>query len=109
MSIMELGALGEFFGSIGVVATLIYLAVQIRQNTRSDRASSRQTILDNFYGGAWETARDAELRQVTLSGLNRYSELAPDQKAAFHLMQQRLSAGIDLPSWTDVHQDWKQV
>ena len=35
MSIMELGALGEFVGSIGVIATLIYLAVQIRQNTHS--------------------------------------------------------------------------
>ena len=30
MSIMELGALGEFLGSIGVIATLIYLAIQIR-------------------------------------------------------------------------------
>jgi len=35
MSIMELGALGEFIGSIGVIVTLVYLAVQIRQNTRS--------------------------------------------------------------------------
>ena len=35
MSIIELGALGEFLGSIGVVATLIYLAIQIRQNTHS--------------------------------------------------------------------------
>ena len=35
MSIIELGALGEFLGSIGVIATLIYLAVQIRQNTYS--------------------------------------------------------------------------
>jgi hypothetical protein len=29
-----LGNYGEFFGAIAVVATLIYLAVQIRQNTR---------------------------------------------------------------------------
>ena len=35
MNIMELGALGEFIGSIAVVGTLIYLAVQIRQNTKS--------------------------------------------------------------------------
>ena len=35
MSIIELGALGEFLGSIGVIATLIYLAIQIRQNTHS--------------------------------------------------------------------------
>ena len=34
MSILELGALGEFLGSIAVLATLVYLSVQIRQNTR---------------------------------------------------------------------------
>ena len=34
MNIMELGALGEFVGSVGVIATLVYLAVQIRQNSR---------------------------------------------------------------------------
>ncbi len=35
MNLMELGAIGEFVGAIAVVATLIYLSVQIRQNTRS--------------------------------------------------------------------------
>ena len=33
MSIIELGALGEFIGAIAVVVTLAYLAIQIRQNT----------------------------------------------------------------------------
>ncbi len=41
MNIMELGALGEFLGSIGVIATLVYLAVQIRQNTQSMDESMR--------------------------------------------------------------------
>ncbi len=33
LTIQDLGALGEFFGSIAVLATLIYLALQTRQNT----------------------------------------------------------------------------
>ena len=33
MTIVELGALGEFLGSILTLATLAYLAIQIRQNT----------------------------------------------------------------------------
>ncbi len=33
MTIMELGALGELLGAIGVIITLIYLAAQIKQNT----------------------------------------------------------------------------
>ncbi len=37
MTISELGALGEFLGSILTLATLAYLAVQIRQNTAQQR------------------------------------------------------------------------
>ena len=39
MSIMELGALGEFFGAIAVAVTLGYLVVQIRQNTKTLKSS----------------------------------------------------------------------
>ena len=33
MTVVELGALGEFVGSIATIATLLYLALQVRQNT----------------------------------------------------------------------------
>ena len=46
MTIQDLGAIGEFIGSIGVVVTLIYLAVQIRQNTRMGTASLEQGLFD---------------------------------------------------------------
>lgn len=38
MTIAELGSVGEFVGSIVVLITLIYLAVQVRQNTRHVQA-----------------------------------------------------------------------
>jgi uncharacterized membrane protein YebE (DUF533 family) len=34
MSLQDLGSLGEFIGSIAVLATLIYLAYQTRQTTK---------------------------------------------------------------------------
>jgi hypothetical protein len=40
-----LGNLGDFIGGIAVVATLIYLAVQVRQNTAALRTASRQAIV----------------------------------------------------------------
>ena len=48
MTIIELGALGEFVGAIAVVATLIYLAVQIRQNTRSMDANRRLALAQTY-------------------------------------------------------------
>ena len=44
MTVMELGALGEFVGSIAVIATLIYLALQIRQNTSQQKREETVSI-----------------------------------------------------------------
>ncbi len=48
MTIQDLGAIGELIGGTAVVATLIYLAVQVRQNTRSIE-SARQLALAQTY------------------------------------------------------------
>ena len=39
MSLEALGNIGDFVGGVAVVVTLLYLAVQIRQNTRQVRQS----------------------------------------------------------------------
>jgi hypothetical protein len=41
-----LGNYGEFFGAIAVVATLLYLARQIRQNTKATRVAARSHIVE---------------------------------------------------------------
>ncbi len=49
MSLEDLGNIGDFVGGVGVILTLLYLAVQIRQNTRTVEqntlASKAQTRL----------------------------------------------------------------
>ena len=48
MNIMELGAIGELVGGIAVIATLVYLALQVRQNTSAIRATSAQAFADSI-------------------------------------------------------------
>ena len=48
MTLMELGALGEFVGAIAVVVTLGYLAIQIRQNTRAMQESRRLALAQTY-------------------------------------------------------------
>ena len=45
MSIIELGALGEFVGSILVLGTLIYLVVQVQQTKRGIDASNLASVV----------------------------------------------------------------
>jgi hypothetical protein len=43
-----LGAIGELIGAVAVVATLLYLAIQIRQNNASQRIATKQEMTRQF-------------------------------------------------------------
>ncbi len=46
MTIQDLGAVGDFIGGVAVVITLIYLALQIKQNTNVNASLIRQNFYD---------------------------------------------------------------
>ena len=48
MTIAELGALGEFVASFGVLITLIYLSIQMRQNTKAVRLSGTHAVTEEL-------------------------------------------------------------
>jgi len=48
MTIIELGALGELVGAVAVVATLVYLAAQIRHNTRVMEENERLALAQTY-------------------------------------------------------------
>jgi hypothetical protein len=50
LTLQDLGSIGELLGAIGVILSLVYLAVQIRQNTNALRASSNHSLNDAFSG-----------------------------------------------------------
>ncbi len=48
MNIMELGAIGELVGGVAVVASLIYVGLQVRQNTQVTRTNSAYQLYELF-------------------------------------------------------------
>lgn len=52
------GAIGEFVGAIGVIASLLYVGVQVRQNTRSVRAATYDSLVRS--NGEWLKALIAD-------------------------------------------------
>ena len=49
MTLEDLGNIGEFVGAIAVVMSLLYLAIQIRQNTKTVRTSTYQSVLESSH------------------------------------------------------------
>lgn len=68
MTVVELGALGEFVGAFAMVATLIYLAVQIRQNTQTVQAAAVDASVGRINEVRKSLYEDAELSRIYLEG-----------------------------------------
>jgi hypothetical protein len=64
MSIMELGALGEFIGSILVLGTLVYLAAQVRQGIAHSRFTTNYAIAGAGHAAWLAVAPSPELAAV---------------------------------------------
>ena len=83
-----IGAVGEILGALGVLASLIYLATQIRDNTRSLQAASLQSILNA--PREWfflPHAQNPEISDLFARGLNGIDNLNESEHRRFvHLM-----------------------
>ena len=86
MTIQDLGSIGELVAAIATLATLIYLAAQIRQNTRAVEASALHDFLDNWRRTAvQDTLRDPELQDLFNRGMADFDGLTDKEKGRWHL------------------------
>jgi hypothetical protein len=86
MSLEDLGNIGEFVAALGVIISLIYLAVQIRQNTSTIRAASFQDVVENSATFLKEVYRDADLTRIWVSGSDDLKSLAGVDRQRFHFL-----------------------
>jgi len=87
MSISELGSLGEVIGAIATVATLLYLALQIRANTKQARLTN-WGVLAERYMSVYSQTSNFELADVIIRGRNSFNSLSDAEKLAFgHYME----------------------
>jgi len=82
MSISELGSLGEFIGSIAVLATLAYLAIQIRQGAQATRTASELHVTDMIVRWNASAAADREYQRIWDS-LAAQAEVSDEDKLHF--------------------------
>jgi len=75
MSIQELGSIGELIAAIATVATLIYLAIQINQNTRAAKASVLEATGSRSSDLAKFVADSPELSRIVMTAMTTNTEL----------------------------------
>lgn len=101
MNIQDLGALGEVVGAIAVVVSLIYLATQIRQNTRQISMSVESARLAAFERTV-ESSNQAreilftnpEIADLFLRGLADYRNLQSRDRFRCNMLFRNLLSSI---------------
>jgi hypothetical protein len=83
MNLNDLANLGQIIGAVAVVVSLIYVALQIRQNTNAIRSAAAQTVHEHFASWYRLVAADPDLSQIVVNGLRDYSSLSEMQRARF--------------------------
>ena len=94
MSLEDLGNIGELVAAIGVIASLVYLAVQIRQNTQTVRASTFQAISDSAQSRLF-ALQNVENARVWRIGMSEPMKLNEDERMLYILMIATTARGWD--------------
>lgn len=109
------GVVAEVVGALGVLITLAYLAIQIRDNTRSLQAASLEAVLDGPRDRYFlPMASDPEMADIYARGLNSLESLDEKEVRRFfymmyeqlfqlqqvmHLRERELIPEVDFEAW----------
>ena len=81
-----IGAIGEIVGALAVFLTLVYLALQIRQNTKAIQASAVDASISKLTVVRESLYESAELTRVYIKGQAHPDELDEESRVRFRLL-----------------------
>jgi len=92
VTIQDLGSVGELIAAIATVATLLYLALQIRQNTSASRGSGAASQTQADLAVSLLLAQDADVSRIFFDGVADPSTLSERDHRRFDSLMNSLVA-----------------
>ena len=78
-----IGALGQIMAAIAVIPSLIYLGIQIRNQSRESQRASAKIFILHWSDIRRSMSDNGELAEIHLRGLQSFEELDPVAKLRF--------------------------
>jgi hypothetical protein len=114
VTIQDLGSIGELVAALATVATLLYLAMQIRQNSLLIRSSTYQA------GNQWNlaamstAAQSPQAAKVLMQGLADPRQLNDEERTQFTVIMHLLFTGfgqhyVNYRSGAILDEQWRYV
>jgi hypothetical protein len=95
VTLNELGSLGEFISGLAVVVTLIYLALQIRHNTRAVRSSMHQDMNESTLRIAESVSDNENVGRIVLKAEEDYDNLTREERIRFEAYAERVFGNFE--------------
>lgn len=94
MTLTELANIGEFIGGIAVIVTLIYLGIQMRQNTRAFKSA---TLANNtsLWGSMLVNIASGDKTQAYLRGVIGDETITPEEFLQFFLIARAMFVSFE--------------
>jgi hypothetical protein len=97
MSWDAVSAVAESLGALGVIITVAYLALQIRQNTRTVRSAAQQSMFDNVHSLRLVLCQDPELASLLIKANESFDSLTAEEDLRFQTF-----AGALFGEWENI-------
>jgi hypothetical protein len=85
VTFQDLGSVGEFLAAIATLATLIYLARQIRQNSEAVKTAAAQSVLAGVNAALQNAASTPQLARVVILGQTDSDQLSEEERQQYIL------------------------
>ena len=89
-----IGAIGEIVGALAVFLTLVYLAMQIRQNTKAVQASAVDASISKVTSVRQSMYENAEVSRIYMKGLADPDDLDEESRTRFRLLMHNILLSI---------------
>lgn len=86
MDLASVSALAQVVSAVGVIISLVYLAIQVQQNTRAVRNSTHHVLTLTRLDYITMVAQNADLSHILRVGVQDLGQLDEDERQRFNLL-----------------------
>jgi hypothetical protein len=85
-----IGATAELLAALGVIVSLLYLALQVRTGNRNDRMESARSVMQIYHENSRDMSTNPEFRKIcTKAASGHYSDMSPEECFAWDSLMWR--------------------
>jgi hypothetical protein len=103
ITLEEAAYIAQLIGVVAVIVSLVYLAMQLRQNNKMIRLGTLHDISSLYVTCMLTISHDQESTDLWVKGLAQYDDLGPDQRSRFVFF-----AGATVRTLAEQFYQWEQ-